>query len=83
MSELEVIQELFRGRVDELERNERSAKEAAKLKAEEAQRLQMDLEAATSRITELEQKLAAAHGQESPSRKRSRRNSSADASTND
>lgn len=54
VSELEVINDLFRGRVSELENSERVARRNELLKAEEVQKLTSALEAASARIAELE-----------------------------
>lgn len=72
MSELEVIQDLFRGRVDELEKSERAAKEAENLKKEENERIQADLETANARIADLLKRVGEFEDQHTP-RKRSRR----------
>lgn len=64
VSELEVINDLFRGRVAELESSERDARRKELAKAEEAQRLSSALEAASVRIAELET--------EGPARKKSK-----------
>jgi GATA-binding protein, other eukaryote len=73
VNELEVIQDLFRGRVDELERSEKQAKETAKTKTEEAERLTAELEAANAKVEELQKRLSDAEAQSTPSRKRTRR----------
>lgn len=54
VSELEVINDLFRGRVSELEASERDARRNELCKAEDVQRLSSALEAASARIAELE-----------------------------
>jgi GATA-binding protein, other eukaryote len=53
VSELEVIQDLFRGRVDELEKSERAAKQAEEMQKEEVVRLKTELEKAEKRIKDL------------------------------
>ncbi|CAK4033963.1 Transcriptional regulator GZF3 [Lecanosticta acicola] len=65
VSELEVINELFRGRVGELERNEQQ-------KGEQVQRLGLEVAAANSRAIELEKRLAELEAEASPSRKKAR-----------
>lgn len=67
VSELEVINDLFRGRVAELEASERDARRNELSKAEEAQRLSSALEAASAKIAELEA--------EGPARKKSKTDS--------
>ena len=74
VNELEVINDLFRGRVSELEQAERGARQAEAIKAEEAERQEADLAAANVRVSELEKRLAELESPHSaPSRKRSRR----------
>ncbi|KAH9815746.1 GATA type zinc finger protein asd-4-like [Teratosphaeria destructans] len=69
VSELEVINDLFRGRVGELEMNEKEARRQVGLKDEENKRLRDDLETANARYAESERKLAEAEGR-SPKRAR-------------
>ncbi|CZT19924.1 uncharacterized protein RCC_05781 [Ramularia collo-cygni] len=64
VSELEVINDLFRGRVSELEASEQDARRNELSKAEEVQRLSSALEAANAKIAELEA--------EGPARKKSK-----------
>ena len=54
VSELEVIQELFRGRVEELERNEQDTQQAGIQRDAEIQRLRADLETANGTIARLQ-----------------------------
>lgn len=64
VSELEVINDLFRGRVSELEASERNARRNELSKAEEVQALTRALEAASAKIAELES--------EAPARKKAK-----------
>ena len=64
VSELEVINELFRGRVGELERSEQQ-------KSEEVRRLHLEVAAANARAAEMEKRLAELEA-EGPARKKSR-----------
>ena len=57
MSELEVINDLFRGRVAELEKSERDARQAEKASIDEADRLRQELNRARHREQILEQRL--------------------------
>lgn len=54
VSELEVINDLFRGRVAELEASEQNARRNEHSKVEEARQLSSALDAANARIAELE-----------------------------
>jgi GATA-binding protein len=71
VNELEVIQELFRSRVDELERNEKEAEEAARSKGEEIERLTADLATANAKTAELQRRVGERDANSSP-RKRPR-----------
>ena len=57
VSELEVINELFRGRVAELESTEKEARTNEAVKEAEVQRLKHELEATTARAAELEKRV--------------------------
>ncbi|KAK5175470.1 GATA zinc finger protein 3 [Saxophila tyrrhenica] len=72
VNELEVIQDLFRGRVNELESSERTAREAERTRKEEVERLKADLDASNAKATELQRRLDELEGQDSPPRKRAR-----------
>lgn len=72
VSELEVINDLFRGRVAQLEQHERDARRGEQAKEEEVARLRADLQAAEARAKSLEQRLAEQQHEEGPPRKRSR-----------
>lgn len=76
ISELEVINDLFRGRVAQLEQAERDARAEARSKDEEMQRSRSDLETANARVAELQKRVAELESgqQASPARKRTRRN---------
>ena len=76
ISELEVINDLFRGRVAQLEQAERDARSEARSKDEEIQRSQSDLKTANSRVEELQKRVAEleAGALGTPARKRTRRN---------
>lgn len=71
VSELEVINDLFRGRVGELEAGEQEARRNERAKDEEVQRLQAELLAASARAADMERRLAELEGTE-PVRKRIR-----------
>lgn len=76
VSELEVINDLFRGRVGELEQNEQAARRAEHIKDEELQRVRADLQTADARAVELEKRVAElleASGGSPQARKRPRR----------
>ncbi|KAK3671565.1 GATA zinc finger protein 3 [Recurvomyces mirabilis] len=64
VSELEVINGLFRGRVAELENSEQEARRAEKVKDEEIARLRSELEDAGRRIAELRKRPAKASEEE-------------------
>jgi GATA-binding protein len=70
VSELEVREQLYKSRVEELERD---AKEAERRKNEESERVKSELEVSSARVVELERKLNELEGQSSPARKRARR----------
>ncbi len=72
VNELEVIQQLFQGRVEELERGEREAKEAERIKTEEAERVKSDLDTLIARSAELQRRLDELDASGSPARKRAR-----------
>jgi len=72
VSELEVINDLFRGRVGELEHGEHEARRAERSRGEEVQRLMLDLETANKCAAELERRLAELDGQTSPARKKAK-----------
>ena len=57
VSELEVINDLFRGRVTELERGERDARQAEEVKREEVEGLKQELEEIRQREKLLKEKL--------------------------
>lgn len=79
ISELEVINDLFRGRVTQLEQAERDARSDVRSKDEEIQRSRADLQTANTRISELQKRVAELEGaQSTPSRKRTRRNAGAE-----
>ena len=73
VSELEVINDLFRGRVTELEQGEQEARRAERTKDEEVERYKADLETANAKVTDLQKRLAELENQNTPSRKRTRR----------
>ncbi|KAK4544587.1 hypothetical protein LTR36_004159 [Oleoguttula mirabilis] len=81
VSELEVINDLFRGRVGELESSEADARRGERAREEENRRLRAELEMAGrrvgelgKRVAELEEEVEAGRGSSgSPARKRSRR----------
>lgn len=72
VSELEVINDLFRGRVGELENSEQDARRAEHAKGEENKRLRADLETANRRVVDMQRRLAELEAQ-SPARKKTRR----------
>ena len=76
ISELEVINDLFRGRVAQLEQAERDARSEARSKDEDIQRSRSDLETANARISELQKRVTELEdgAQGTPARKRTRRN---------
>jgi len=57
VSELEVINDLFRGRVTELEAMEREATRQTKIALEDKERMRMELDEAKRRIEMLEREL--------------------------
>lgn len=74
VSELEVINDLFRGRVTELEQSEEEARRSERMKEEEVQRYKVDLDTANARLEELQKRVAELENQSTPARKRTRRN---------
>lgn len=74
VSELEVINDLFRGRVTELEHAEQEARRSERMKDEEAERYKSDLDTANARVDDLQKRLAELESQNTPARKRTRRN---------
>lgn len=72
VSELEVINDLFRGRVGELETSEQEARREANAKREENERLQSDLHTERRKIEDLQKRLAEFEAEAGPARKRSR-----------
>ena len=73
MSELEVINDLFRGRVAELEQSEQDARRAERMKDEEAERHKADLDTANAKVADLQKRLSDMESQGTPARKRTRR----------
>ncbi|KAK5128175.1 hypothetical protein LTR08_004079 [Meristemomyces frigidus] len=69
VSELEVINDLFRGRVGELENSEQDARRAERAIDEENRRLKAGLEAANQRTADLQRRLEEMEGGE-PARKK-------------
>ena len=57
VSELEVINDLFRGRVTELEKSEKDARQAEEIRREEVQRLRKEVEELRQREETLKRKL--------------------------
>lgn len=72
VSELEVINDLFRGRVAELEQTEQEARQAERLKQEEVERSRADLDVATAKLADLQKRVAELEGQGTPPRKKVR-----------
>lgn len=83
VSELEVINDLFRGRVGELEQSEQDARRAEKAQGEEAERYKADLETANAKVTDLEKRVLELESQGTPPRKRTRRSAAEDVGNND
>ena len=74
VSELEVINDLFRGRVTELELAEQDARRAEKMKDEEVERHRSDIDTANAKVEDLQKRLAELESLSTPARKRTRRN---------
>ncbi|RMY11279.1 hypothetical protein D0867_08130, partial [Hortaea werneckii] len=72
VSELEVINDLFRGRVGELENSEQEARREANSKREENERLKSDIETERRKVEDLQKRMAELEGEGSPARKRAR-----------
>ncbi|KAI7201114.1 hypothetical protein KC316_g3219 [Hortaea werneckii] len=72
VSELEVINDLFRGRVGELENSEQEARREANSKREENERLKSDIETERRKVEDLQKRVAELEGEGSPTRKRAR-----------
>lgn len=83
VSELEVINDLFRGRVTELEQSEREARESERVKDEELERYKADLEAANTKVNDLQKRLAELEEHSTPARKRARRSGPEEANGED
>ncbi|KAK3686549.1 GATA zinc finger protein 3 [Vermiconidia calcicola] len=73
VNELEVINDLFRGRVTELEQTEQEARRAERMKDEETERVKADLVTANAKVADLQRRLDELSNQNTPSRKRTRR----------
>lgn len=73
VSELEVINDLFRGRVGELEQSEQDARSSERMKDEEVERYKADLSAANAKLENLQRRVDELELQTTPSRKRTRR----------
>ena len=73
VNELEVINDLFRGRVTELEHSEEDARRVERMKDEELQRCQAELNAAIEKANEQQKRVAELESQHTPARKRTRR----------
>ena len=74
VSELEVINDLFRGRVAELENSENDARRTERARDEDNMRLKAELDAAERRTAELQRRVEEMEDSE-PARKRTRRSS--------
>ncbi|KAI7089404.1 hypothetical protein KC356_g2513 [Hortaea werneckii] len=72
VSELEVINDLFRGRVGELENSEQEARREANSKREENERLKSDIETERRKVEDLQKRVAELESEGSPARKRAR-----------
>lgn len=72
VSELEVINDLFRGRVGELESSEQEARQEANSKHEETERLRSYLDAERRKVDELQKRVSELEAEGSPLRKRAR-----------
>lgn len=81
VSELEVINDLFRGRVTELEQGQEASRRSENAAREEASRLRSDLEAAHSREEELKRRLEELESHNGPPAKRTRRSGASRAET--
>ncbi|KXT06707.1 hypothetical protein AC578_8532 [Pseudocercospora eumusae] len=80
VSELEVINDLFRGRVSELEASEQDARQKERSKDAEVQRYLAELATAKSRAAELERRLKEFE-EEGPARKKARTDSDSNRDT--
>jgi len=80
VNELEVINDLFRSRVAQLEQTERDVRAELRTKDEEARRSKADLETAEAKVADLLKRVAELEedAQGSPARKRTRRSGPAD-----
>ena len=83
MSELEVINDLFRDRVTQLEQSELDARRAERTKDEEVERLKADLDTANAKVADLEKKMMEMDAQSTPARKRTRRAAAEDVQDED
>jgi GATA-binding protein, other eukaryote len=83
VNELEVINDLFRGRVTELEHSEEEARRAERMKDEELQRCQAELNTANEKFNELQKRVAELESQNTPARKRTRRTAPEDMNGDD
>lgn len=83
VSELEVINDLFRGRVAELETTEQEARRAESVKLEEVDKVKADLDAANAKVTDLQKRIAEMESQFTPSRKRTRRTTAEETANDD
>jgi len=72
VSELEVINDLFRGRVGELENSEQEARREANSKREENERLKSDVETERRKVEDLQKRVTELESEGSPARKRAR-----------
>ncbi|KAI7333748.1 hypothetical protein KC315_g4099 [Hortaea werneckii] len=72
VSELEVINDLFRGRVGELENSEQEARREANSKREENERLKSDIDTERRKVEDLQKRVAELESEGSPARKRAR-----------
>lgn len=83
VSELEVINDLFRGRVSELEQGETQTKEKDRAHETETQRLTAELATAHSRAADLQRRLdeLQRESEEGPARKRMKTGSDSGADT--
>ena len=83
VNELEVINDLFRGRVVELEHAEEEARRAERTNLEEASRFQSDLNIANTKVAELQKRLAEFESQSTLGRKRTRRTATEEPNVDD
>ncbi|KAI7570345.1 hypothetical protein KC317_g2543, partial [Hortaea werneckii] len=67
-----VINDLFRGRVGELENSEQEARREANSKREENERLKSDIETERRKVEDLQKRVAELESEGSPARKRAR-----------